>query len=85
MNLKSPVEIAEFQKSGRTAKVMRDREEGYIVCKTDSKIFSGTRTAQYSTKEKAIQAAKNFIKKPVIWTKGRMEECAVIPEYRLHN
>ncbi len=73
MYLKSFVEIAEFEHDGRQAKVLRDRDDGYLVCKTDPKNFSGMRTSQYPTREKAVTAAKRFIKHPVVWTTGRPE------------
>jgi hypothetical protein len=79
------VEIAEFEKDERKAKVMRGRDVGYIVCKSDSKKFSGMRTSQYSTREKAIKAAKNFIKMPVLWTKGRTEHFPYVAEKRISN
>ena len=72
MDLKSWVKIALFEAEGRSAEVVRDREEGYAVCKTDPVRFAGSRITFYPTRIKAIKAAKWFIKNAVVWTKGRL-------------
>jgi hypothetical protein len=72
------IETAEFERNGRKARVIFVRDGGYEVYKTDPKSFNGYRTSQYSTKAKAIAAAKNFIRKSVLWTKGRSESTVYV-------
>ena len=83
MYQKSLFEIAEFKKDGRIARVLYVRDGGYEVCKIDPNKFSGYRISQYSTKEKAVVAAKLFVTKAVSWTKGRIEQVKNMTEYQI--
>jgi hypothetical protein len=68
--LKTNLEPEVFEKNGRQAKVMYVKDNGYELHKTDPRDADNTRVSQYSTKERAINAAKAFINHNSLRTKG---------------